>query len=341
LPATLQTVYTRLPAGLPDEITRLARTVASGVGTDLEKAVLLETFFRDPANGFVYDLSTSGHDSPSMADWLTDPANPLYRRGWCEQYAAAMALMARAVGVPARVVVGFAPGQEVGPGRVEVQRRHAHAWVETWLAGGGWTRFDPTPQAGGPASTSSQLDFDPRQFVPSATAPSIPVIGETGEQPQPEPDRGPTAPVQDDVVGGLHLSPGPVLLAVLGLTAIAAAVPGWKWARRAARRRRWRQGDSAAAWRELSDRLQDLGAPRPPSETMVEYATRLDPAYAAVAHRAGAAFYGGKVGLGLTPAMDRAEARLRQAYPPARRLRAWLSLRSMRRAGARPPGAPR
>jgi hypothetical protein len=340
LPAPLRQVYTRLPSDLPDELTRLARAITAGVETDLEKAVLLETFFRDPANRFAYDLSTSGHDSPTLAAWLTDTTSPLYRRGYCEQYAAAMAVLARAVGVPSRVVLGFAPGEAIGPGVVEVQKRHRHAWVEIWLVGGGWTRFDPTPRGDGPASTSSQLAFDPRQFLPPGTPASIPVIGETGED-EPTPDRGPTTPADQQSGAGLSLPLGPIFLTLLGMVALLAIFPTWKWARRGMRRRRWRRGDTRAAWREVSDRLSDLGVARRGSQTMVEFANGIDPAFAAVAHRAGAGFYGGKSASGLTPAMERAEAKLKQIFSTRRRLLAWLSPRSMRPGSGLSPSAPR
>jgi protein-glutamine gamma-glutamyltransferase len=67
------------------------------------------------------------------------------RRGFCEHYASAFAVLARAAGIPARVVTGY-QGGEINPisGRLVVRQSEAHAWAEVWLEGSGWTRVDPT-----------------------------------------------------------------------------------------------------------------------------------------------------------------------------------------------------
>ena len=67
------------------------------------------------------------------------------RQGFCEHYASAFALMMRAAGVPARVVLGY-QGGEVNPmgGHMIVRQSDAHAWNEVWLEGLGWRRVDPT-----------------------------------------------------------------------------------------------------------------------------------------------------------------------------------------------------
>ncbi|MFW5857159.1 MAG: transglutaminaseTgpA domain-containing protein, partial [Planctomycetota bacterium] len=71
------------------------------------------------------------------------------RRGVCVHFASAMVLMLRSLGVPSRVVVGFATGESDGPGGAwMVRRRDAHAWVEAHLADRGWVTYDPTPPVG-------------------------------------------------------------------------------------------------------------------------------------------------------------------------------------------------
>ncbi len=65
-------------------------------------------------------------------------------KGYCEQFASAMAMMARVVGIPSRVSVGFLPGDRDGDSwRVSI--RDMHAWPELYFAGYGWVRFEPTP----------------------------------------------------------------------------------------------------------------------------------------------------------------------------------------------------
>ncbi len=75
--------------------------------------------------------------------------------GYCQQFSGTMALMLRMVGIPSRVVSGFAPGTlDAGDGVYEVEDFDAHAWVEVYFRGIGWTTFDPTP-ASAPAQSQS------------------------------------------------------------------------------------------------------------------------------------------------------------------------------------------
>jgi transglutaminase-like putative cysteine protease len=75
------------------------------------------------------------------------------RRGHCEYFASAMALLLRTAGIPARVVGGYLGGEWNGLGEyLLVRQSRAHTWIEAWLPGKGWTAFDPTPSRGpGPA----------------------------------------------------------------------------------------------------------------------------------------------------------------------------------------------
>lgn len=69
------------------------------------------------------------------------------RLGWCEQVASSLVVMARANGIPARLVTGFVPGEvDRLTGRFVVRGQDAHAWAEVWFAGVGWVPFDPTAQ---------------------------------------------------------------------------------------------------------------------------------------------------------------------------------------------------
>jgi hypothetical protein len=58
-----------------------------------------------------------------------------------------MAAMARVLGLPARVGVGFVPGSALGDGSRQITTSDAHAWPEVWFAGHGWVRFEPTPRS--------------------------------------------------------------------------------------------------------------------------------------------------------------------------------------------------
>jgi transglutaminase-like putative cysteine protease len=140
--------------------------------TTFEKALILESWLRDPRN-FTYSTDVdTGHTSLDLADWLLDPDSRNYRTGYCEQFATAMAVMARTLGIPSRVVLGFTPGdvqqQADGTDVIVVRERNAHAWVELWMNGQGWVRFDPTPRSDGATSPLvSDVGFDLREYVPA------------------------------------------------------------------------------------------------------------------------------------------------------------------------------
>jgi transglutaminase-like putative cysteine protease len=145
-PEPLDTVerarYLTLPQKLPERVVRLAHDWARGTHSQRETADLVERHLR---NGYKYDL-----DSPSGA-----AKNPLdhflfeSKRGHCEFYSTAMAILLRADGIPTRNVTGFVGGTFNRFGRFyAVRQGDAHSWVEVYLDGSGWTLFDPTPAAG-------------------------------------------------------------------------------------------------------------------------------------------------------------------------------------------------
>ncbi len=123
---------------------RTARDVTAGAGSPYEAATALEAWFRGTGGGFVYDEQppTSGGDPP-LAYFLES------RRGYCQHYAGAMALMLRYLGIPSRVAAGFTSGNyDAGEQRWTVTDHNAHTWVEVFFPGFGWIPFDPTPGRG-------------------------------------------------------------------------------------------------------------------------------------------------------------------------------------------------
>ena len=110
--------------------------------TPYSKALLLQEFFRDH---FTYSLNVeNGHGNDAIERFLET------RVGYCEQFAGTYAAMARAIGLPARVAVGFTPGEPDADGIYRVEGRNAHAWPEVYITGVGWLRFEPTPNRGAP-----------------------------------------------------------------------------------------------------------------------------------------------------------------------------------------------
>lgn len=122
-----------------------ATGVTSQAQSPYEAAALLETWFRE-AGGFTYDEQPPAPvgGTPALVDFVNGP-----KRGYCQHYAGAMALMLRLLGIPSRVAVGFTSG-EYSEGNSEwvVKDTNAHAWVEVWFPRFGWIPFDPTPGRG-------------------------------------------------------------------------------------------------------------------------------------------------------------------------------------------------
>jgi len=129
-----------LPAGVSVRAVETAVAVTSGATTPYDKALALQEWFR---TNFEYDLEVDyGNSTDAIARFLDD------RRGFCQQFAGTFAVMARSIGLPARVAVGFTSGELGADGRYHVYGRHAHAWPEVWFDGVGWVSFEPTPGRG-------------------------------------------------------------------------------------------------------------------------------------------------------------------------------------------------
>jgi len=134
-----RTVYLQIPAHTDPRISRLAETMTAGATTDLSRTRALEQHLR---LDYAYTL-----DLPQK-----EPADPLAnflfvrRKGHCEYFASAMAVMLRTLGIPSRMVTGFQNGEYNSISDLWVVRASdAHSWVEAWIPGHGWATFDPTP----------------------------------------------------------------------------------------------------------------------------------------------------------------------------------------------------
>ncbi|HZI96188.1 MAG TPA: DUF3488 and transglutaminase-like domain-containing protein [Actinomycetales bacterium] len=251
--------WTALPEDLPAVIGETARAVA-GSGDAFSQATALQTFFRN--GDFDYTLEAPEENgSTAIADFL------VRQNGYCVHFASAMAVMARTLGIPARVAVGFLPGAEQPDGSYEVSLQDAHAWPELYFSGSGWMRFEPTP------STRSGT-------LPGWAAPLPDSVSPTAPAPVPAPTEGqlPEGGASTNEPSG---SEGLDLAAVLGavpwrvvaaLAVVLAVMASPALAALGVRRRRWRRASgpvahAEAAWLNLTERLADLGRPWPASVT--------------------------------------------------------------------------
>ena len=147
-PPKLRALYLRLPPKLDPRIRTLANKTAAHLTNNYDRAVAIRNYLR---GNFGYTLEAQKIDpSDPLASFLFE-----IRKGYCEYFASAMAVMLRTLGIPARMVNGFQTGSYNRLGRDFVVRaRDAHSWVEVYFPGYGWIPFDPTPP-------------DPRPVVPS------------------------------------------------------------------------------------------------------------------------------------------------------------------------------
>ena len=146
---TLMRVFLRSPDEFEisalESVYEAALGVTSQAQSPYEAAALLETWFRE-AGGFTYDEQPPAPigGTPALVDFINET-----KRGYCQHFAGAMALMLRLLGIPSRVAEGFTSGEYSADDKEWVVKdTNAHAWVEVWFPEFGWIPFDPTPGRG-------------------------------------------------------------------------------------------------------------------------------------------------------------------------------------------------
>ncbi|MCX4980366.1 DUF3488 and transglutaminase-like domain-containing protein [Streptomyces sp. NBC_00572] len=286
-PEQVRREYTKVPASLPADVKATALDVTKGARNDYERAVKLQDWFaRD--GGFRYDVEvTSGTGVQAISRFLKD------KQGFCVHFSFSMAAMARSLGIPARVAVGFMPGTTQTDGSVSVGIRDAHAWPELYFEGAGWTRFEPTPSRGStPAytrgNTPSGTATNPAQPQQSASAqPSAAPSASESCTPQ-ERRLGDCDP--EEAVGGTTSDgsgPNPltvVLIALGALLVLALPFLPLLWRTRVRARRLGTAGlrgpeettaRTLAVWQEINDTAWDYGVEPDESQTPRKTAARI------------------------------------------------------------------
>ncbi|MEN0129951.1 MAG: transglutaminase domain-containing protein, partial [Brevundimonas sp.] len=282
--ATGQDVTLPVDSGVPDIVATTAADVARDAGTPVQVARALSQWLTDDgyfSNGLTGQAdSLSGHGADRMSSLLGGKLMV----GDGEQYASAMALMARAMGLPSRVVLGFVPQATAAKGKpLAVTGDDISAWVEIAFSGYGWVPFDATPPREQTPEQSEQPNpSDPQpQVVQPPPPPPDAVKPPDDDTEQPSPQAPPSA--QDDmprwrevvIIGGAVTAP-------LLLLALPFIVVGALKARRRRKRRRSRDVTSrvAGGWDEVLDAAVDLRRPVLAHATRRESARALDDAFA-------------------------------------------------------------
>jgi transglutaminase-like putative cysteine protease len=137
-PAWVQDHYLQLPINISPLISELARSITSQALTPYDKAVAITNYLRAMIT-YVTTVEAPPQGTDPLVWFLFDS-----RKGFCNYYATAEVILLRSVGVPARMVVGFAQGEYQPPDKYTVLLKDAHAWPEVYFPGIGWVEFEPT-----------------------------------------------------------------------------------------------------------------------------------------------------------------------------------------------------
>jgi transglutaminase-like putative cysteine protease len=246
--------YLRLPPGAPASLAEIARS-AAGDGSAHQRASRIAEYLRD---SYTFEPGApGGHGYADLAKLLVAPG----RKGGgatSEQFASAFAVLARAAGLPSRVVVGFGPGS--GGGTRVIRTGDAVAWGEVYFEGLGWVPYDPNPRkrSTAPPTSSRSPGDDGTHFDDDAPGAAGGRAGGAGRSSE----------------GGGHallLAVPPLVLLLLFLVAVPLLrLPG---------RRRSRRGPPAerilAAWVELLVAMRLAGSAVPASATAADVSARL------------------------------------------------------------------
>jgi transglutaminase-like putative cysteine protease len=262
-------------------ITALAQSLTAGASTEYQKALAIQNYLRGPDFRYSLNPPSDGSGTQAITNFLFST-----RTGYCQQFAGAYAVLARAAGLPTRLAIGFAQGDEVGSDTYQVHDRDAHTWPEVYFGPKfGWVPFEPTKgfaipdtgsynfEAGGGAGAGG----GPTTTVPPTTIPTAQTApGTAGHTVTPK-----TLPAGNNTTAGSHrggpLSPWllAIPLAILAWPFLNTGIP---WLLRHRRRRVAAKAGSRSAtlnaWDEVTSKLVWTGVTRRPEETDDEFAAR-------------------------------------------------------------------
>jgi transglutaminase-like putative cysteine protease len=263
-------------AGVTQRTADEARRVVEDAGaTDpYHKAKALANYLRTDARFTYTTVAPLPNANQDFVDFFLFDENG--QSGYCEYFATTMVVMARTLGIPARVAVGYAPGEALEPGVYQVREKNAHAWAEIFFPGYGWQIFEATK------SINPVLRPPGSGIVP----PINPPVGgvDPGQQFEEGQDFGTILPLGsfEPVPGGIkpgdqrptdQARSGNAWVMVVGLM-LLLAVAVWRLLRGRLRFRYLAPGDRQ--WQRLAFAADRAGVAQRPSETVYEYASWLE-----------------------------------------------------------------
>jgi transglutaminase-like putative cysteine protease len=244
VPLAIMAQYSDLPATVPVRVHELAQEIAGAAPNPYEQARALERFLRQYTYSLEVDLPPNGVDPVDF--FLFEQ-----QAGYCDYYASAMTVMARSLGLPARIGVGFLPQPPDENGVQTIYQIDGHSWAEIYFPGYGWIEFEPTAAFPSPHDSATNLNAD-RPFDFDADL-GLPFPQDTPAIPEPDPQR-------------------PFPWRWVGLAGIVAF---GLWLGK--RRRVNAIGSDGVSWAygRLQRQAIKLGHPTPASQTPSEFATEL------------------------------------------------------------------
>ncbi|MGZ5213519.1 MAG: DUF3488 and transglutaminase-like domain-containing protein [Actinomycetota bacterium] len=297
-PPPAQNVPSTSLQGVPPDVVAGIRAIAerwtAGATNDYERVLAIQDHLSDDTE-FTYDTTVPARDdSYTILEFLTTT-----KRGFCQQFASAMAVMLRTLEFPSRVAIGFTPGQQdPDTGAWHVTTSELHSWVEVLFPTYGWLAFEPTPGRTNPVADGYQhpsvscapgtpgcpaTEGGGGAEAPGATGNADGLPRQLQNLARREFSAGlPLSPLPPrEAVGdrGMRVPAGVVILFLLALSLVVAlAIPPVRALRRRAKLRRAGREPRAlilATYDVFAERAADLGHPKTPGETLEEYRRRL------------------------------------------------------------------
>ena len=292
--------YTQLPSDFPQEITDLAEAWTADALTPYDEVIAIQQRFNGVDSEFKYDQTVEPrNDSSALLDFLVNT-----QKGFCQQFAASMAVMLRSIGIPARVAVGFTAGTfDDATDSLRVTTENAHAWVEVLFPNYGWLTFEPTPNRQDVAAypytdpTFGECTLDKNGDCIAAGKPGGEVQGGKGTAEGPaaitaagredvrpkqvpaEAGRGAVDPniTVPEPARRITVRQAALMALLLGLIVLAMipVVRAWRRRRRLRRASDEPRGLILATYDVFTERAGELGFPREPGQTVEEYRARI------------------------------------------------------------------
>lgn len=168
--------YLQLPAEFPQKVRDLAFEITSGQNNPYDKALALETFLRQ----YPYSLDVP---VPPIDKDIADYFLFELQKGYCDYFATTMVVMARSVGIPTRLVVGYTRGEfDFETNSFVVIEKNAHSWVEVFFPDIGWVEFEPTSNQPDINRLVESESLDVNENNSIAPTPSVPIPDQIADQ---------------------------------------------------------------------------------------------------------------------------------------------------------------